>query len=89
MVHRIFKTMVPHTNRKNIELDLLKRYTTLQSIRHLADGGIDPRNLQSNMEFINISYNTNHLFKDWFIIEETLDLDNEDSEGISNLWPLF
>jgi hypothetical protein len=45
MFHKVFKNLVPHTNRKNIDLDLLKRYTTLQSIRHLADGGIDPRNL--------------------------------------------
>uniref|UniRef100_U9UK07 Uncharacterized protein n=1 Tax=Rhizophagus irregularis (strain DAOM 181602 / DAOM 197198 / MUCL 43194) TaxID=747089 RepID=U9UK07_RHIID len=37
MVHRIFKNIVPHTNFKNIELDLLKRYTTLQSIRLFKD----------------------------------------------------
>ena len=55
MVHRIFKNMVPRTNRKNIEFDLLKHYTTLQSIRHLADGGIDPRNLQPSINFMNIS----------------------------------
>src|SRR3990170_1960051 len=29
MVHQIFKGMVPNTNHKNIELDLLKHYTTL------------------------------------------------------------
>src|SRR5947199_8305358 len=75
MVHRIFKNMVPRTNRKNIEFDLLKRYTTLQSIRHLADGGIDPRNLRSNAEFMSISKDFNHLFKDWFIIE-TAEMDN-------------
>jgi hypothetical protein len=84
MVHRVFKNMVPHTNRKNIELDLLKRYTTLQSIRHLADGGIDPRNSQPSMEFINISQHSKRLFKDWFIIEESPDLDDEDSEGTNN-----
>ena len=44
--------MVPHTNCKNIELDLLKRYTTLQSIRYLADRGFDPRYLQPNINFI-------------------------------------
>lgn len=55
MVHRIFKSIVLHTNRKNIELDLLKHYTTLQSIRHLADGGLDPRFSQSNINFIDIS----------------------------------
>ena len=43
MVHQIFKAMVSQTNRKNIELDLLKRYTTLFAIRHLVDGGIDQR----------------------------------------------
>ena len=64
MVHRIFKNMVPRTNCKNIEFDLLKRYTTLQSIRHLADGGIDPRNLQPSIDFMNISQDFNHLFKD-------------------------
>ena len=61
MVHRIFKKMVPRTNCKNIELDLLKRYTTLQSIRHLADGGIDPRNLlRSSVVFMDISQDSNH-----------------------------
>ena len=80
MVHRIFKNMVPRTNRKNIELDLLKRYTTLQSIRYLADGGIDARYLQSSMGFINISRDTNHLFKDWFITKGSLELNNEESE---------
>ena len=61
--------MVSRTNCKNIEFDLLKHYTTLQSIRHLADGGIDPRNLQSSIEFMNISQDFNHLFKNWFIME--------------------
>ena len=45
MFHKVFKNLVSHTNCKNIDLDLLKWYMTLQSIRHLADGGIDPRNL--------------------------------------------
>ena len=72
--------MVPRTNCKNIEFDLLKRYTTLQSIRHLADGGIDPQNLQSSIEFMNISQDFNHLFKDWFIIESS-DMDDKELEG--------
>lgn len=84
MVHRIFKNIVPNTNRKNIELDLLKRYTTLQSIRYLADGGIDVRYSQSSIGFINISRGTNHLFKDWFVTKGSLELDSgelEESEG--------
>ena len=80
MVHRIFKKMVPRTNCKNIELDLLKRYTTLQSIRHLANGGIDPRTLQHSIGFMNISQDSNRLFKDWFIMENS-EMDNEESEG--------
>ncbi|CAG8513601.1 10429_t:CDS:2, partial [Scutellospora calospora] len=47
MVHRIFKSIVPRTNCKNIELDLLKCYTTLFAIRHLIDGGIDSRSSSS------------------------------------------
>ena len=43
MVHRIFKGMVPHMNRKVIELDLTRRYNTIQALRHLIDGWKDPR----------------------------------------------
>lgn len=43
MVHRIFKGMVPHTNRKVIEVDLTRRYNTAQALRHLIDGWTDPR----------------------------------------------
>ena len=79
MVHCIFKNIVPHTNRKNIELDLLKRYTTLQSIWHLTDGGFDYRYLRPSIDFINMSRDSKHLFKNWFIIEDLLE---EESEGI-------
>jgi len=88
MVHRIFKNMVPHINCKNVELDLLKRYTTLQSIRYLADGGIDNRYLQSNVGFINISCETNCLFKDWFITKGSLELDNKKSEELEGSYLL-
>lgn len=43
MVHRIFKGMVPHTNRKVIEVNLTRRYNTAQALRHLIDGWTDPR----------------------------------------------
>lgn len=89
MVHRVFKNIVPRTNRKNIELDLLKWYTTLQSIQHLADGGIDARYLHPNMGFINISRETNHLFKDWFIAKESLEFDDRKSEESEGKYILF
>ncbi|CAG8626247.1 14146_t:CDS:2, partial [Racocetra persica] len=41
MVHRIYKNMVPHTNYKNIELDLLRRYNTSFVLTHLFDGSKD------------------------------------------------
>ncbi|GBC23112.2 hypothetical protein GLOIN_2v1764038 [Rhizophagus irregularis DAOM 181602=DAOM 197198] len=43
MVHRIHKGVVPHTNKKNVEFDLIKRDNTLQTLRHLLDGGQDTR----------------------------------------------
>ena len=47
-------------------------------------GRIDARYLHPNMGFINISCETNHLFKNWFIAKESLEFDNrksEESEG--------
>ncbi|CAB4410739.1 unnamed protein product [Rhizophagus irregularis] len=43
MVHRIHKGVVPHTNKKNVEFDLIKRDNTLQTLRYLLDGGQDIR----------------------------------------------
>ncbi|PKY54686.1 hypothetical protein RhiirA4_473628, partial [Rhizophagus irregularis] len=43
MMHKIFKGSVPKMNRKNIELDLIRRHNTLQTIRYLTDGGVDNR----------------------------------------------
>ncbi|POG60455.1 hypothetical protein GLOIN_2v1487024 [Rhizophagus irregularis DAOM 181602=DAOM 197198] len=69
MVHRVFKAMVPRTNRKNIELDLLKRYTTLFAIRHLVDGGIDYRLSQSCNGFASLTSNFRHILTNWYITE--------------------
>ncbi|CAB4382368.1 unnamed protein product [Rhizophagus irregularis] len=68
MVYRIFKGMVPKTNCKNIDLDLLKRYNTLFAIRHLADGGIDPRLNRSCTGFT--SSNFDQLFSNWYVTED-------------------
>ena len=53
MVHRIFKAIVSRTNCKNIELDLLKHYTTLFAIRYLIDGGTDRGLLRTSYGFTN------------------------------------
>ncbi|CAB4373973.1 unnamed protein product [Rhizophagus irregularis] len=68
MVHHIFKGMVPKTNCKNIDLDLLKRYNTLFAIQHLADGGIDPRLNRSCTGFT--SSNFDQLFSNWYVTED-------------------
>ena len=43
MVHRLFKAIIPHSNKKNIELDFMRRDNCLQALRFLMDGGIDER----------------------------------------------
>ncbi|GET49913.1 hypothetical protein GLOIN_2v1790940 [Rhizophagus irregularis DAOM 181602=DAOM 197198] len=68
MVHRIFKGMIPKTNCKTIDLDLLKCYNTLFAIRHLADGGIDPRLNRSCTGFT--SSNFDQLFSNWYVTED-------------------
>jgi hypothetical protein len=81
MVHRVFKGIVPKTNRKNIDLDLLKRYNTLFAIRHLVDGGIDPRFARSCAGFK--SSNFGHLFSNWYLTEDKF-LNVEESEDLDD-----
>src|SRR5688572_10053222 len=68
MVHRIFKGMVPNTNHKNIELDLLKHYTTLFAIRHITDRGVDLRFTKFCTGFANMPSNFNELFSNWYTV---------------------
>jgi hypothetical protein len=79
MVHRIFKGMVPKTNCKNIDLDLLKRYNTIFAIRHLVDGGIDPRFNRSCTGFI--SSNFGQLFLNWYVTEDKYSIEEEQAEN--------
>ena len=43
MMHRIHKARVPRLNCKAVELDLMRRENTEETIRHLVDGWQDPR----------------------------------------------
>ena len=83
MVHRIFKGMVPNTNHKNIELDLLKHYTTLFAIRHITDGGADSRFTRFCAGFANMPSNFNELFSNWYISENKLLQDEEDHGDVN------
>ena len=81
MVHRIFKNIVPRTNRKKIELDLLKRYTTLFAIRHLLDGGIDLRYSASSIGFMNLPQYLQHMMSDWFITKDRANIEDDINEN--------
>lgn len=78
MVHRIFKGIVPRTNRKDIDLDLIKWYNTLFAIQHLSDGGIDPRFAESCTGFKSLG----HLFSNWYLTEDKSS--NNDDAGEQN-----
>ncbi|CAG8670731.1 83_t:CDS:2 [Cetraspora pellucida] len=73
MVHHIFKNIVTRTNRKNIDLDLLKHYTTLFAIHYLFDGGVDSCFFSSNNALMNFSYHLKQLVNNWFITEKFFD----------------
>ncbi|GES94412.1 hypothetical protein GLOIN_2v1790940 [Rhizophagus clarus] len=81
MVHQIFKAMVLRTNCKNVELDLLKRYTTLFAIRHLVDGGTDQRLSQPCRGFATMSSNFRNLLTNWYITEDKVSNEQEPEEN--------
>lgn len=89
MVHRIFKAMVPRTNCKNVELDLLKRYTTLFAIRHLVDGGADQRLSQPCRGFATMSSNFRNLLTNWYITEDKVSNEQEPEENEKGLYYNF
>lgn len=78
MVHRLFKNIVPRINKKNVDLDLLKRYTTLFAVRHLFDGGVDKRFPSTSNALTNLSNHLKRLMNDWFIVEKSFDLQDDD-----------
>jgi len=89
MVHHIFKAMVPRTNCKNVELDLLKRYTTLFAIRHLVDGGADQRLSQPCRGFAAMPSNFRNLLTNWYITEDKVSNEQEPDENADGLYYNF
>ncbi|RIB26739.1 hypothetical protein C2G38_1954571, partial [Gigaspora rosea] len=93
MVHRIFKSIVPHTNEHNFELTLLRQVDTLQTLRYLADGGTDDR--ISNMapqlfkELI-IELRLRHLLLSWCIDDNDFSIhtSQEFAQGNKELFKL-
>ncbi|PKB95143.1 hypothetical protein RhiirA5_437293 [Rhizophagus irregularis] len=72
MMHRIFKGSVSNMNMKNIELDFIRRYNTLQTIRHLIDGGKDDRFSTIGQGFLNLTTDPllHPLLSDWYIMRD-------------------
>ena len=75
MVHRVFKQSAPKTNRKNIELDLLKWTNTLKAIQFIMENGNDPR-IDENKNFGNgfrcllTDSRLHYLLTGWYITED-------------------
>ena len=85
MVHRLSKQVIPKTNRKNIELDLMRRANVLQAIRYLMDGGTDNRFNESNVgdgfRSIIMNQRLQTLLTQWYMTED-LSPENVLEEGI-------
>ena len=71
MVHRIFKGMVPHMNRKVVELDLTWRYNTVQALQHLVDGWTDSRFNAETNALNNLTMNPKlyTILSGWYVTE--------------------
>jgi hypothetical protein len=86
MVHRIYKGVIPHTNKKNVEFDLIKRDNTLQTLRFLLDGGQDDRfeNIAGQgIQNIVEDFTLRSLLDKWYVTSSLLPktYDDEDFEG--------
>jgi hypothetical protein len=86
MVHRIFKGMVPHMNRKVVELDLTRRYNTIQALRHLVDGWVDSRfNTETTaLKNLTIDPKLYTILSGWYATEESFtytNIQNDENEN--------
>jgi len=83
MVHRIFKGIVPHTNKHNLELTLLQQINTLQTLRYLANGGLDDQGRQSTI-YTNIMMDLKLkiLLSGWCADNNNLLMHNDEEESL-------
>lgn len=69
-MHGIYKRIIPHTNKKNVELDLIKRDNVLQGLRYVIDNGYDSRVPEGSGNRIRSILKDNQLtclLKGWYI----------------------
>ena len=52
MMHGVYKKVIPHTNKKNVEFDLIRRDNILQGLRNIIDNGYDQRFPEGNNSYI-------------------------------------
>ncbi|RHZ69317.1 hypothetical protein Glove_284g147 [Diversispora epigaea] len=69
MVHRTFKIFAPHTNKKEIDFDLIKRYNTMEGIRKFFDN--------------NVNYKKIEIFDNWFITNNSTNISEDPYHAIS------
>ena len=72
MIHGVYKKVIPHTNKKNVELDLIKRDNKLQAIRYILDNGYDPRvfqDISNPLKSIIKDNKLKHLLEGWYILD--------------------
>ncbi|CAG8766963.1 11585_t:CDS:2, partial [Racocetra persica] len=98
MVHRLSKQAVLKTNRKNVELDLIRCTNVLQAIRYLMDGGADDRFNESNvgdgLRCIITDQRLQPLLAGWYITDDLYpeNISNEETGIVSedsrivNIW---
>ena len=70
MMHGIYKKMILHTNKKNVEFDLVKRDNTLQGLHYIIDNGYDTRFPDGSGNCIRSIMKDNHLMcllEGWYI----------------------
>jgi len=53
MMHSVYKRVIPYTNKKNVEIVLMKRDNTLQAFCYILDNGYDSRFPQGASNCVN------------------------------------
>ena len=83
MVHCTFKGSVSKMNRKNIELDLIRRHNTLQTIRYLIDGSKDDRFSNIGRGFSNITKDPllYPILSEWYMTQNCQQEDTTGNDG--------
>jgi hypothetical protein len=86
MVHRTFKRIVPHTNLKKVDLDLLRRHNTLQALRYVFDGSQDKNFPDIGVGISNIVCDEliRPILAGWYITEDSQlppDIEDMEDEG--------